>query len=42
VLQSGLSDEKLLDFIRSSYEVRRDLEPKLMLRSIARSTQVIG
>ena len=42
VLQSGLTDEKLLDFIRGSYEVRRQLEPKLMLRSIARSTQVIG
>jgi patatin-related protein len=42
VLQSGLKDEKLLDFIRQSYAVRRDLEPKLLLRSIARSTQVIG
>ncbi len=42
VLQSGLTDENLLNFIRNSYEVRRELEPKLMLRSLARSTQVIG
>ena len=42
VLQSGLTNEGLLTFIKESYEVQRELEPKLMLRSIARSTQVIG
>ncbi len=42
VIQSGLTNEGLLTFIKESYEVQRELEPKLMLRSIARSTQVIG
>ena len=42
VIRAGLENEKLLEFIKSSYEVNRDLDPKLMLRSIARSTQVIG
>jgi patatin-related protein len=42
VVRAGLENENLLGFIKSSYEVNRDLDPKLMLRSIARSTQVIG
>jgi patatin-related protein len=42
VVRAGLENEKLLEFIKSSYEVNRDLDPKVMLRSIARSTQVIG
>ncbi|HKY45223.1 MAG TPA: patatin-like protein [Pyrinomonadaceae bacterium] len=41
-VQAGLENEGLLEFIKSSYEVNRDLDPKIMLRSIARSTQVIG
>lgn len=42
VVRAGLENEKLLEFMKSSYVVNRDLEPKLMLRSISRSTQVIG
>lgn len=42
VVRAGLENEKLLEFMKSSYIVNRDLEPKLMLRSISRSTQVIG
>lgn len=41
-IDAGLKNEKLLAFIKSSYEVNRDLDPKIVLRSIARSTQVIG
>ena len=41
-VQAGLENESLLEFIKSSYEVNRELDPKIMLRSIARSTQVIG
>lgn len=41
-VQAGMENETLLNFIKSSYEVNRDLDPKIMLRSIARSTQVIG
>jgi patatin-related protein len=42
VVRAGLANEKLLEFMKSSYVVNRDLDPKLMLRSISRSTQVIG
>src|SRR5206468_11777493 len=42
VMRAGLENETLLDFIRSNYEVNRELDPKVMLRSISRSTQVIG
>lgn|GEM_PF-413920 len=41
-IDAGLKNDKLLAFIKSSYEVNRDLDPKIVLRSIARSTQVIG
>jgi patatin-related protein len=41
-IDAGLRNDKLLAFIKSSYEVNRDLDPKIVLRSIARSTQVIG
>jgi patatin-related protein len=41
-IDAGLKNDKLLAFIKSSYEVNRDLDPKVVLRSIARSTQVIG
>jgi patatin-related protein len=41
-VEAGLENDKLLAFIKSSYEVNRDLDPKVVLRSIARSTQVIG
>lgn len=42
VMRAGLENETLLSFIKSSYEVNRDLDPKIVLRSVARSTQVIG
>jgi len=42
IVRLGLENEELMTFVKSSYEVNRDLDPKLMLRSIARSTQVIG
>lgn len=42
VVRVGLENDQLMAFVKSSYEVNRDLDPKLMLRSIARSTQVIG
>jgi hypothetical protein len=42
VVRLGLENDELMAFVKSSYEVNRDLDPKLMLRSIARSTQVIG
>jgi patatin-related protein len=42
VLRAGLENEALLGFIKAKYEVNRELDPKLLLRSVARSTQVIG
>ncbi|MDQ5846401.1 MAG: DUF3376 domain-containing protein, partial [Acidobacteriota bacterium] len=42
IMRAGLENEQLLAFIRSGYEVDRNLDAKLMLRSISRSTQVIG
>jgi patatin-related protein len=42
IMRAGLENETLLDFIRSNYEVNRELDSKLMLRSVSRSTQVIG
>jgi patatin-related protein len=42
VLRAGLENDALLSFIKQSYEVNRDLEPKMMLRALSRSTQVIG
>jgi hypothetical protein len=42
VMRAGLENKTLLDFIRSNYEVNRDLDQKLILRSISRSTQIIG
>jgi patatin-related protein len=42
VLRSGLENEGLLDFMKQSYEVNRNLETTMMLRAMSRSTQVIG
>jgi len=42
VLRNALSDKELLAFMKSGYEVNRQLDPKPMLRAISRSTQVIG
>ena len=42
VMRSALSDNELLAFVKSGYEVNRRLDPKPMLRAISRSTQIIG
>jgi hypothetical protein len=42
VVRSTLSREHLLEFMRKDYKVDRRLEPKAVLESISRSTQVIG
>lgn len=41
-MRACLENEKLLNFVKEHYEVNRDLEPKPLLRSIARATQVTG
>ena len=41
-MRACLEDDMLVDFIKEHYEVNRDLEPKPLLRSIARATQVTG
>ena len=41
-MRACLADEKLLSFVQQAYEVNRDLEPKPLLRAVARATQVIG
>jgi len=41
-MRACLTDDMLLDFIKTHYEVDRDLEPKPLLRSVARATQVTG
>jgi len=42
IIRGSLDNEDLLEFIRIGYEVNRKLDPKPMLRSISRSTQIIG
>ncbi len=41
-MRACLEDEKLLNFVKEHYEVNRELEPKPLLRSMARATQVTG
>jgi patatin-related protein len=41
-MRACLEDDMLLDFIQRHYEVNRELEPKPLLRSVARATQVTG
>lgn len=41
-MRHALSDKELLAFVKSGYEVNRQLDPKPMLRAISRSTQIIG
>jgi patatin-related protein len=41
-MRACLRNEELLNFVKEHYEVNRDLEPKPLLRSIARATQVTG
>lgn len=42
VVRSSLNNQELMDFIKSGYEVNRKLDPKPLLTSISRSTQIIG
>jgi patatin-related protein len=42
VMRTALGDKELLTFVKSGYEVNRQLDPKPMLRAISRSTQIIG
>jgi patatin-related protein len=42
VLCNSLKEEELLRFITDGYEVNRQLDAKMMLRAMSRSTQVIG
>jgi len=39
---NSLEDEELLNFITTGYEVNRQLDAKMMLRAVSRSTQVVG
>jgi patatin-related protein len=41
-MRACLQDKMLLDFMKQHYEVDRELEPKPLLRSMARATQVTG
>ncbi|MFZ0748643.1 MAG: DUF3376 domain-containing protein, partial [Pyrinomonadaceae bacterium] len=41
-MRTCLQNDELLNFVKDHYEVNRDLEPKPLLRSIARATQVTG
>jgi len=41
-MRACIEDEKLLNFVKEHYEVNRELEPKPLLRSVARATQVTG
>lgn len=42
VIRGSLDNNELLEFIRTGYEVNRQLDPKPVLTSISRSTQIIG
>lgn len=42
VLCNSLKEEELLRFITNGYEVNRNVDAKMMLRAMSRSTQVIG
>ncbi len=42
IMRLRLSDDKLTQFIRDSYEVNRQLDPKSTLNSVSRATQIIG
>ncbi|HZN01475.1 MAG TPA: patatin-like protein [Pyrinomonadaceae bacterium] len=42
IIRGSLENQELLDFIKTGYEVNRNLDPKPLLTSISRSTQIIG
>ncbi|MEK6281083.1 MAG: patatin-like protein [Acidobacteriota bacterium] len=42
IMRLSMADEELLTFMSKGYEVNRQLDPKVMLTSISRSSQIIG
>ena len=42
IMRLSLTDDELLDFMKKGYEVNRQLDPKPMLNSMSRATQIIG
>ena len=42
IIRHTLTNDELLNFIREGYEVNRKLDPKPLLTTISRSTQIIG
>ncbi len=42
VIRGTMDNNELLEFIRTGYEVNRQLDPKPLLTSISRATQIIG
>jgi patatin-related protein len=42
VIRSSLNNQELMEFIKYGYEINRKLDPKPLLTSISRSTQIIG
>ena len=42
MVRLNVADDQLVDFVSKNYQVNRQLDPKSMLNSISRATQVIG
>jgi patatin-related protein len=42
IITLSIEDGRLLDFMSTGYEVNRQLDSKLMLKSVSRATQIIG
>ena len=42
IMRLSLTDDELVDFMQKGYEVNRQLDPKPMLNSMSRATQIIG
>jgi hypothetical protein len=42
IVRLSIGDDQLVNFVSESYRFKRDLEPRALLESISRSTQIIG
>ena len=42
IVRGSLGDDQLVNFVSESYRFKRDLEPRSLLESMSRSTQIIG
>ncbi|HKE59396.1 MAG TPA: patatin-like protein [Pyrinomonadaceae bacterium] len=42
IISLSIEDDRLLDFMSTGYEVNRQLDSKLMLKSVSRATQIVG